>query len=79
MLTDLYDLANIAPGDFHDITSGYNGYSAGPGYDLVTGLGSPRANLLIPGLAAYGLASKGTIATEPPPRVVQGTVFGIVA
>ncbi len=28
--------------DFHDITQGNNGYySAGPGYDLVTGLGSP--------------------------------------
>ena len=29
---------------------GYNGYSAGPGYDLVTGLGSPVANQLIPDL-----------------------------
>jgi len=26
---------------FRDITSGSNGYPAGPGYDLVTGLGSP--------------------------------------
>jgi subtilase family serine protease len=26
---------------FRDITSGSNGYAAGPGYDLVTGLGSP--------------------------------------
>jgi subtilase family serine protease len=30
-------------GDFHDITSGFNGYYAGPGYDLVTGRGSPIA------------------------------------
>ena len=46
--TLLYD----APlSDFHDITSGYNGYSAGPGYDLVTGIGTPVANLLIPYLA----------------------------
>ncbi len=29
--------------DFHDITTGSNGYAAGPGYDLVTGLGSPVA------------------------------------
>jgi hypothetical protein len=36
--------------DFHDETSGYNGYSAGPGYDLVTGLGSPVANQLLPDL-----------------------------
>jgi subtilase family serine protease len=28
---------------FHDITTGNNGYSARPGYDLVTGLGSPKA------------------------------------
>ncbi len=33
--------------NFHDITIGSNGYAAGPGYDLVTGLGSPIANLLI--------------------------------
>jgi sugar lactone lactonase YvrE len=38
-------------GDFHDITSGSSfgtpSYSAGPGYDLVTGRGTPCANLLI--------------------------------
>jgi subtilase family serine protease len=38
--------------DFHDITSGSNGgYSAAVGYDEVTGIGSPVANLLIPYLA----------------------------
>ena len=36
--------------DFHDITSGSNGYNAGPGYDLVTGMGSPVANLMVPDL-----------------------------
>lgn len=36
---------------FHDITSGYNGFNAGPGYDLVTGIGTPVANLLVPELA----------------------------
>jgi subtilase family serine protease len=44
-----------AEGDYHDITSGTNGAcgaqcTAGPGYDFVTGLGSPKANLLIPAL-----------------------------
>jgi autotransporter-associated beta strand protein len=38
--------------DFHDIVTGTSTgsphYSAGPGYDLVTGFGSPIANLLIP-------------------------------
>ena len=45
MLTDLYNLDKLAPADFHDITQGNNGYPAGPGYDLVTGLGTPKANL----------------------------------
>lgn len=32
----------LHPGDFHDITKGNNGaYSAGPGWDACTGLGSP--------------------------------------
>ena len=43
--------ANYA-GYYHDIISGSNGaYSAGPGYDLVTGLGSPVANQLVIALA----------------------------
>jgi subtilase family serine protease len=46
-LAGLYSLPSQ---DFHDETSGYNGYSAGPGYDLVTGLGSPIANQLLPDL-----------------------------
>ncbi|MGA2498960.1 MAG: choice-of-anchor Q domain-containing protein, partial [Tepidisphaeraceae bacterium] len=33
--------------DFHDITSGNNGSAAGPGYDLVTGLGSPNVPSLV--------------------------------
>jgi subtilase family serine protease len=33
--------------DFHDITSGSNGYSATTGYDLVTGWGSPNGSGLI--------------------------------
>ncbi len=75
-LTDLY---NLPSSDFHDITQGNNGYPAGPGYDLVTGLGSPKGNLLIPELAAIGLASKVSIATQPPPSVVAGGTFGIIA
>src|SRR2546428_6086165 len=45
--------------DFHDITVGNNqevgtpvGYSAGPGYDLATGIGSPDAAQLIVDIAA---------------------------
>jgi hypothetical protein len=36
---------------FHDITIGSNGFSAGPGYDLATGLGTPIASALVPLLA----------------------------
>ena len=36
--------------DYHDITTGSNGFAAGPGYDFVTGLGSPVANNLVPTL-----------------------------
>ena len=38
--------------NYHDITAGSNGLSAGTGYDQVTGLGSPKANNLVPGVAA---------------------------
>jgi hypothetical protein len=61
-LTSLYQ----EQGDFHDITTGNNGgYSAQPGYDLVTGLGTPEANLLVPDLAA-GKSAPATITTPPP-------------
>lgn len=45
----------------HDITVGNNGaYSAGPGWDACTGLGSPIADKLIPLLAAASAAKKPT-------------------
>jgi hypothetical protein len=50
----------LPSGDFHDITSGSNGYSAGAGYDLVTGLGSPLANLVVSDLVA------GTVSQPTP-------------
>jgi hypothetical protein len=41
--------------DFHDVTGGGNGgYQAGPGYDLVTGRGSPLANLVVRDLVGGG-------------------------
>jgi hypothetical protein len=47
-------LYNLPAADFHDITNGSNGdFSAGPGYDEVTGLGTPVANLLVADLVAY--------------------------
>ncbi len=54
-LPRLYQL----PGrDFNDITTGDNGFSATIGYDMVTGLGSPIANLLIPDLTGPFLGNK---------------------
>jgi len=45
----LYDigLGSNYDTDFHDITSGSNGYNATTGYDLVTGWGSPNGSALI--------------------------------
>jgi subtilase family serine protease len=46
----LYQLPASA---FHDIASGNNGtFTAGPGYDLVTGRGSPLADLVVAGLVS---------------------------
>ena len=56
-------LYRLPAADFHDVTSGSNGspnYSAGIGYDLVTGLGTPVADKLIPDLAGVGAIS-GTV------------------
>ncbi len=52
----------VSSSDFHDITTGSNGgYTAGVGYDLVTGRGSPVANSLVSDLVSYGTQS------PPPP------------
>jgi hypothetical protein len=56
-------LYSLPKSDFNDITSGSNGtYSAGAGYDLVTGLGTPIANLLVPALAGYGTTQSPTVS-----------------
>ena len=39
--------------DYNVIASGTNGYTASAGYNLVTGLGTPVANRLVPDLIAY--------------------------
>jgi subtilase family serine protease len=56
-------LYSVAASNFHDITSGNNGYAAGPGYDLVTGRGTPVANTLIPLLSAAGPFVTGAAPT----------------
>ena len=59
--TDLYDLPSS---DFNDITSGFNGYYATSGYNLVTGLGTPKANLVIAGILAANGVSEPSAATR---------------
>ncbi|KRF31984.1 S8 family serine peptidase [Paenibacillus sp. Soil787] len=55
-IANLYSIAGATDSlgytnDYHDINKGSNGgYSAQAGYDLVTGIGSPKADLLIPAL-----------------------------
>jgi len=53
---------------FTDITQGNNGaFSAGPGWDACTGLGSPIASKLIPLLAAAGTTPTPTPPPAPTP------------
>ncbi len=72
-------LYQLPGSDFHDITSGSNGaYSAGPGYDLVTGIGTPLANLIVPALA--GPTSGGPTVVTPAqatPSSVTGTTTSL--
>lgn len=57
---------SLASGDFHDITTGGNGaYKATVGYDVVTGRGTPIANLVVNGLIA---------ATNPTTTSTSSTV-----
>ncbi len=58
LLPMLYQLPSS---DYHDVTSGSSTgnphYGAGPGYDLVTGLGSPYANRIVAALSGQTLSS----------------------
>jgi subtilase family serine protease len=47
-------LYSLSANDFHDITVGTNGFSAMAGYDLTTGRGSPKANLIATDLLTVG-------------------------
>ncbi len=74
-LTALYSLP---ASDFHDILYGSNGgYSAGPGYDEVTGLGSPNGSLLVPSLVAYQTSNQMVITAQPPGSAIAGDSFGL--
>jgi len=70
------------PADFHDITSGTStgtpNYSAGPGYDYVTGIGSPIANNLIVGsLVGTSTASYDKLVLSAPTAETAGKSFSL--
>jgi kumamolisin len=59
--------------DFHDIASGTSGsYSAAPGYDLVTGWGSPNGSGLISALTGTTTTTAAgfTLSVPAPPEVL---------
>ncbi len=80
-------LYKLPTSDFHDITTGSNGaYSAGVGYDLVTGIGTPIANDVVAGLVSYGSSSSTPPSNQGPyvvnaasasPSTVTGTTTGL--
>ena len=65
--------------DFHDILTVTDpteaSLQAGPGWDEVTGLGTPVANLLVPDLVSYEIASQVVVSTQPPGSVTAGRGF----
>ncbi len=68
------------PGDFHDITSGTSvgspRYSAGPGYDYVTGMGTPIANLVVGSLVGTtSTATHDTLVLSAPTAETAGKSF----
>ena len=69
------------PGDFHDITSGTSTgtphYTAGTGYDYVTGLGSPMANLVVGSLDGTTTAASDTLVVTAPTSETAGTSFSL--
>jgi subtilase family serine protease len=76
----LYTLAaNTSVTAFHDIISGTNtfdrlvGYSAGTGYDMCTGLGSPNGAILVNGLAAVTSPITASISSPASQTIVTGT------
>src|SRR5271157_3956660 len=56
-------LYSVSAADFRDVTAGSNGHRATPGYDLATGLGSPRGAALVSDLSNPDI--QATIRTVP--------------
>jgi len=72
-------LYSLPASDFHDITTGNNGYAAGPGYDLVTGRGTPIANLLISDMVLPPSVTPGAPTLDPGSDTGVSNTDGITA
>jgi subtilase family serine protease len=73
---------SLSSSDFHDVTTGNNGYAAGTGYDLVTGRGTPIVNKVAVDLAGGSSStptpSIGSLSGSPS-TVQTGNAFTLVA
>jgi subtilase family serine protease len=65
---------SLSASDFRDITAGSNGHSAGPGYDLVTGRGSPLANRVVNELVGPSTTPPVVSAPAHTPAPSQPTI-----
>jgi len=71
-------LYSLSQADYNVIASGSNGYSAAPGYNLETGLGTPVANLLVPDLIAGNFPATGQVAAASAAQLVNSSGNGSV-
>ncbi|HLV80013.1 MAG TPA: hypothetical protein VKT32_07000 [Chthonomonadaceae bacterium] len=69
-LTTIY--SNLGSANFRDITTGNNGYAAGPGWDFVTGVGSVQG---LNGLNAGNSASPTISSLSPSSATAGGAGF----
>lgn len=60
--------------DFHDITSGSNGFPATVGYDLVTGIGTPNGQALVNSLAPVNTGDFTISVTPQTIKATRGTL-----
>lgn len=72
-------LYRLPASDFHDIWTGDNGFVASAGYDLVTGLGSPVTDALIPDLIDVSPVMTSLVVTPGTPAVGDGDSFALTA
>jgi hypothetical protein len=59
-------LYSLPASDLHDVTTGSNGNIAGPGYDLATGWGTPKAPAVISALAKTAAPASRAVSTPAP-------------